>query len=425
MTLNLVLLALFLKGNQPTETTAKTPTPPAAESLPQSAPDPESAASASPESEESVQTFSWETVESQDYLTYIDNLRSIGCPEETIQDIITADVNKLFEQRWKEAKQQSGAKQFEYWKTSAMFGGMNSDQRKLYKEIDDERRQTLQSLLGKNVPRKLTDMAAMYDPFDSMLGFLPESKRSAIIEAQQQMSERMMEAAEEGNNMDAADWQKVQAEQKEALAEILTPEELFEYNLRMSNSAHSLRAELGGFDVSEEEFREMFALREAFDEEYGLYGPQEGQDAQEWYQQRNEGEKELKAGYEEILGEEQYRHYQHEQTFRGSSLRQVAKEYESPREDVYQVYDATDAAQEAAQQIRQNEALSTQERQVALDQIRAETEAEVSRLIGQEAAQSYIEKGSRIRNLNNEAAAASTTATSTFVAPAQVISVSP
>ena len=42
-----------------------------------------------------AQKFDWSSVESDDYKKYIANLRSIGCPEETIRDIITADVNKL------------------------------------------------------------------------------------------------------------------------------------------------------------------------------------------------------------------------------------------------------------------------------------------------------------------------------------------
>src|SRR5438132_1272972 len=42
------------------------------------------------------QFFSWREVESPDYPTYITNLREIGCPEQTIRDIIIADVNGLY-----------------------------------------------------------------------------------------------------------------------------------------------------------------------------------------------------------------------------------------------------------------------------------------------------------------------------------------
>src|SRR6187551_13474 len=66
-----------------------------------------------------TQKINWRIVESEDYRQYIENLRAIGCPEETIRDIIIADVNKLFEARRKEARAASTNK-FEFWKASNM-----------------------------------------------------------------------------------------------------------------------------------------------------------------------------------------------------------------------------------------------------------------------------------------------------------------
>ncbi len=417
LTLNLILaFALFTSRRpQPTRTEAEPPGPETdTGALLIQSPKPSDPAA---NTGVPIQTFSWQSVESQDYLTYIENLRSIGCPEETIRDIITADVNKLYEQRWKEAKEEMGATRFEYWKGNAMFG-MNSNQRKAYKQIDDERRAALKSLLGQNVPRRMSDLAAMFDPYESMLGFLPESKRTAIIELQQQMGERMMDAAQEGNQLDPADMKKVEDEQKEALAKLLTREELLEYNLRMSNSSHMLRSELGTFEVTEQEFRDLYALREAFEEEYGTFGPTDDHDAQEWHANRSAGEQDLKTAYEEVLGDDRYRQFKHEQTLRGSSLRKVAKEFDLPREEVYQIFEVTDVAQEAAQQIRRDDSLSEADRQSALDRIRAETEAEVTRVIGDEAARSYIDQGSRIRNLNQRGAAPNVTSSKRITAPA-------
>src|SRR6266487_1479794 len=42
------------------------------------------------------QIFSWREIESPDYPTFITNLRGIDCPEQTIRDIIIADVNALY-----------------------------------------------------------------------------------------------------------------------------------------------------------------------------------------------------------------------------------------------------------------------------------------------------------------------------------------
>jgi hypothetical protein len=55
--------------------------------------------------------FHWSELESTDYRTYIANLRRIECPEQTIRDIITADVDAaIFAPRREQLKQnQNGA----------------------------------------------------------------------------------------------------------------------------------------------------------------------------------------------------------------------------------------------------------------------------------------------------------------------------
>ena len=40
--------------------------------------------------------FHWRQIESTNYQTYIANLRRIGCPEQTIRDIITADLHAVY-----------------------------------------------------------------------------------------------------------------------------------------------------------------------------------------------------------------------------------------------------------------------------------------------------------------------------------------
>jgi hypothetical protein len=67
---------------------------------------PSPARSSKPSTEESIQTrhvpFQWAQLESTDYRAYIANLRNIGCPERTIRDIITADIDSLYASRRKE-----------------------------------------------------------------------------------------------------------------------------------------------------------------------------------------------------------------------------------------------------------------------------------------------------------------------------------
>src|SRR5688572_32003954 len=49
---------------------------------------------------QSTDRFDWRKVESPDYRKYIANLRLIGVPEETIRDLIVADVCQLYKAKW-------------------------------------------------------------------------------------------------------------------------------------------------------------------------------------------------------------------------------------------------------------------------------------------------------------------------------------
>src|ERR1700744_2780196 len=49
---------------------------------------------ASPVAEPIAPKFHWSELESADYRVYIANLRRVECPESTIHDIITADVDE-------------------------------------------------------------------------------------------------------------------------------------------------------------------------------------------------------------------------------------------------------------------------------------------------------------------------------------------
>ena len=56
--------------------------------------------------------FTWQSIESSDYKRYAANLRSIGCPEGTLRDILRADVNQLYDEKKKQVRRE--APKFEY-----------------------------------------------------------------------------------------------------------------------------------------------------------------------------------------------------------------------------------------------------------------------------------------------------------------------
>ena len=62
-----------------------------------------------PAGQEKQEKFQWRLLESPDYRTYIANLKAIGCPEQTIRDIIVADVDGLYAPRRNQLAQSPAA----------------------------------------------------------------------------------------------------------------------------------------------------------------------------------------------------------------------------------------------------------------------------------------------------------------------------
>src|SRR5688572_8376134 len=69
--------------------------------------------------------FDWKSVESADYQTYLANLRAAGCPEETIRDIIRADLTKLYDEKKRAVRKESP--KFEYWKGDRFIRGVGRE----------------------------------------------------------------------------------------------------------------------------------------------------------------------------------------------------------------------------------------------------------------------------------------------------------
>ncbi len=57
------------------------------------------AADAVPAATNDLRRSNWRRVQSEDYAQYVARLRKLGCPDKTVCDIVTADVNEMFRRR--------------------------------------------------------------------------------------------------------------------------------------------------------------------------------------------------------------------------------------------------------------------------------------------------------------------------------------
>lgn len=379
-------------------------TPPAAESSRIPVPPAPVPATNSPsprsqnESTNAVKQFTWELVESEDYRKYIANLRAIGCPEETIHDIIIADVNKLFESR--RAKLRTTRKRFEYWKASSMMTAMGDEEGlKQKQELNREKRELLKELLGV-APEEKPDVNTLLSPLETMLDFLPSSKQSEVLETMQRYQAKIMKAISNGAP-DAEDQKKMMALQKEMESEIsrlMTPQQFEDYQLRMSQTSMMMRMQLAVFDPSEQEFKEIFKLRKTFDDEFPVLG-YGGADAAE-RDRRTKAQTELDSKLKNLLGEERFTEYQRGQDFNYQAIAKTADRFNLPKDSAVKVYDMKQIAEEQVKRVRSDSKLSPAQREAALQAIQAETERSVREVFGEQAFNSYEkQQGFWIKNL--------------------------
>lgn len=336
--LNLGLAAALLRPTAP----APTAVPPVA--APEATPAPPVAAPATrPRTVTQVvtntlsQKFDWNAVESDDYKKYIANLRAIGCPEETIRDIITADVNKLYESRRKALA--GPPKKFEFWK-AGVFMGAATDPERTEKEraLNLEKRALLTELLGSAPDEKPDLVASTANQLEAMFDFLPASKRNKVFEAMQDMQTKMQKAMK-GGSPDPEDMRKAMKESEAALAALLTPQELLDYNLRFSITANTMRMQLAGFEPTEQEFLEIYQRRKAYDDEFGggFGGPLNLKGEEKQRQQT--AEKALEDQVKNLLGGDRYTDYTRAKDYAYQAMYRVADREGLGKEAALKVYE--------------------------------------------------------------------------------------
>jgi len=352
-----------------------------------------------------VRKITWEQVESPDYRQYIQNLRSIGCPDETIRDIILADVNKLYDSRRKQIR--GGASKFEYWKSGNPLAGLLGNPETLQKTraLEEEKLKVLKDLGIEPDAMNQLMAAAGGNPLDAMFEFLPESKRLEVTKIMTEQQSKMAESMKDGTpDTDAI--MKMQKATEDALRASLTPEEFTDYQLRFSMTANMLRQQIAGFDPSEEEFLEVFKIKEEFDREYSPITAQNETAAEQV--KRSEAQTELNKQIRESLGTERYADFERAQDYGYQQLHQIAKKAELPPAVANDVYGMKRAAENQASQIRSDGNLSEQQRSASLAAIRAETESAMQQSLGDNGWEQYNRPNNTwwLRNLAPDAPSA-------------------
>lgn len=314
------------------------------------------------------QFFTWSEVESADYPTYIANLRAIGCPEQTIRDIIIAEVNSLYARRLATELPEQ-----QWWRSEP-----DADVARLVaakvRELEEERRGLLTRLLGTaweagdmvSLPRPSRPGVVLDGP---VLGFLPAEVKQAIEDLSARSRERMeayvAAQREQGKAIDAADVARLRQQTRDELARLLTPGQLEEYLLRYSQNANNLRSELGQlkyFNATPDEFRSIFRATDSLNQRLAML---DGSIDPNSTAQREALERQRDEAIRLALGPARYKLYMmlHDPVYQQAFASAQQAGTPEAADTIYQINLAT-AEEEAS--IRANTNLTVQQREIAI-----------------------------------------------------------
>ena len=247
----------------------------------------------------------------------------------------------------------------------------------------------LKELLG-SAPVESVNLYANFNPFETMLDFLSPEKQTQVTDALTKYQAKMSKLFANGRP-DAEGMEKIMQLRKDMDTELqgmLLPEEYRQYQLRMSNTAMSMRYQLAGFDPSQQEFDKIYEVRKKYDDEFsmmGMGGPPSQADQDKTKSAREAMDAQIKI----LLGDARYADYERFQDPYFQSIYRVTDKYGLSKDIAVKVFDMKTAAEDEAKRIRDDSSLAADQREAALSSIRSQTETALPQLLGNKAWGTY------------------------------------
>jgi hypothetical protein len=343
--------------------------------------------------------FNWGQLESEDYRTYIARLRGIGCPEETIRDIVIADFEKLMAPK---IRALDGTREPPvYWKAerkdlASTLGSLKKLNEK--QDIDFEKRQVIQELLGVDLAEARAKTEGEQDIYQERLGFLSADKRMRVRMAIEQANQDEVYLREKSwleNDELTPDEQKqlaeIQKTKENTIATILSPEELNQYNLWFSPSAYRVREALSELNPSEEKFLGVYQIQQEFDEKWDGVDPAQlsPQEQIDYSQAKQDYEDHLR----DFLGADQFEKFQRARDPDYQQLEQASAQFSLQSKVPSDVYGFKKTLDQERNRVIENTGLSAEEKIKVLHDLSAATETAVTQAMGEKAYRYYRRNG--------------------------------
>lgn len=205
--------------------------------------------------------FTWKDLSLPEYTGYISALRTTGCPENRIRDVIVGDINEMFEQQRLQEAIEANA---DWWRPIHPY--LRDVQPDAQARREALRAELLTQHLGANQTNdlKLPPLVSgvKHNLTGPVLGAMPIEKFARLVKICEDYEARIkayqLANQAEGRPTDTMEEVKIREEMRSQARQLLTPPEYEEYLVHNSGHAWRLRQDLRAFHPTEEEFRMIF-----------------------------------------------------------------------------------------------------------------------------------------------------------------------
>ena len=345
---------------------------------------------------------SWRDLQAEDLKEFIRKLRAVNCPETSVQDLVLAEVNRRYAPKFRSLGS-ARPYQDDYWKPYKRNydpAEMKKNRARARQQQDWQKEKTalVVELLGADVEKQHRKEEGIDTDAWNMggnLAFLPESKREAVQKFLDdfQDKEQAFYASIKGSwDSDArAQQKKLEQEKFDGLAQILTPAELREYELRNAQVASQLASDIHGVSITREQYEALFDIRQKYGDSIYNYSD-DGNDA-DTVNQIDQNKKNMQAEIAVAVGADTAQQLERAQDYSYQQLASLATRNDLPADTAPKIYDEKQAAETAVKTLAANADLTPDQRQAALQQIRSETELSMKSMLGDKLYKHYLNNG--------------------------------
>jgi len=314
----------------------------------------------------------WDKFETDDLPALVRDLQAHGFPPHIVRAIVAGRLRDDFSIRFRALDPDAESRPF--WINSTPDPQRMAAQRQLYREQQAK----LRELLGDEGMD--ADINALYQRrrFDSV----PPEKTNEVRRILAEFDDRRADVFGAGGMVGPEQMRRLTAleqQQRDALASILSPQELEQYQLRNSETAQRVRSQLSAFNPNEDEFRAIYRAQADFDSQFGgLMGPV----AQDEAQRRNEAQRKLNEQIKAMLGPERGAEFERANDYNYRQAAQLITRLELPTETAAHVWSVKQEIEARAMAIRRDGSIPRADQTQQLTALADEASAKISPLLG-------------------------------------------